>query len=956
MTRPAKVLPTTTIGQPAGSTAPDTTARMIDTWFPCPEVDKAVGTPAGSGRSEKALFTWFASRPIAQARAAVLCSLLPDSEENRRDVRRAVLTGDEAALVRMKKRIEDQHGGRSPVVLDMFSGRGIIPLEAARLGVFVAGTDLSPVATLAGRLLADYPLHDWSVEPAIPFDLPDSGTAQDEDDSSKPARLRSPVVGSVDSIFDGMAEVDTEPRLLSDVRRVLAEVGRRVAVAVAPLYPGNPEKGGRVPWAYLWAVTMPCDACGRRFPLIGATTLRHPYTKTGDKGQSLSLEFDETTWRPRIQDGQPTLAPTYAAAAGKRGKSARCPFPKCGHSHTLDVVKAKGFAGQYQDEMLAVAESDTETNRKIFRVPREDERAAAATADPASLPTIGALSALPDEAIPAGVNDSVRGSGYGYSTYGALMNARQGVLFATTVRVIDELYGELCETVSEEYARALVSYAAANIPRQLRRSTRGANLLTHGNAQGTAQNRCQAGDVFSSQSVIKSQFDYIEAGPAGGPGTWTSVSTSLVNALRKVLKENPSTGRPGRFRRASAVSLPFRDGTVDALITDPPYYELITYADSSDLFHVWLKRALHSAVPDLFGGDTDGPDGLQDKTDEIIVMRGGGQNEHRTAPFYEAMLARSFAEARRVLKVDGHLTVIFGHSDPEAWKRLLAALTNSGFVVTSSWPSRTETAATGVATISVTVSIGARVAPSDRPVGIAAQVDADVVSEVKSRCRGWDADGLALEDQLMASYGAALQVVGRFSRVITPDGATVPLEHYMTLSRRAVRDAIALRLDEQPLETFDPFTRLAVFWHETYGRADVPKGESRFFAQSDSLRLEDLRGPILLETKAGYRLRHDAPDRVAGTSSAYEVVRAMASVQAAGAEAVAACLSEGERIPTDAHIWALVDWLSTKLPSSDPVAVSLASIKRNKASIQQIAAGQAKTAQYETASIFEETP
>ena len=43
----------------------------------------------------------------------------------------------------------------APVVLDMFSGRGIIPLEAARAGATAVGTDLSPVATLAGRLLAE---------------------------------------------------------------------------------------------------------------------------------------------------------------------------------------------------------------------------------------------------------------------------------------------------------------------------------------------------------------------------------------------------------------------------------------------------------------------------------------------------------------------------------------------------------------------------------------------------------------------------------------------------------------------------------------------------------------------------------------------------------------------------------------------------------------------------------
>src|SRR5258707_1924122 len=126
--------------------------QLIDRWFPCPEVDSAVGTPSGSGLSEKALFTWFASRPIAQARAAVLCSLLPDNEGCREEVRLAVLSGDATARGHLRSRIAERFGDRPPVLLDMFSGRGIIPLEAARAGVTSIGMDLSPVASLAGRL------------------------------------------------------------------------------------------------------------------------------------------------------------------------------------------------------------------------------------------------------------------------------------------------------------------------------------------------------------------------------------------------------------------------------------------------------------------------------------------------------------------------------------------------------------------------------------------------------------------------------------------------------------------------------------------------------------------------------------------------------------------------------------------------------------------------------------
>lgn len=904
-------------------------SRLIDTWFPCPEVDKAVRTPAGSGRSEKALFTWFASRTIAQARAAVLCSLLTDTPDIRKDVKLAVL-GDKPAIERLQKQVAEQYRGRPPVVLDMFSGRGIIPLEAARAGATAIGTDLSPVATLASRLLADYALRDWSPEPVLPFTEGLSATSDDDEDAEL----------AEDSAQMTLGEFDNGPRLLGDVGKVLAQVEARVAARTARYYASSSATAGPTPWAYLWAVTIPCDGCGRRFPLLGSMVLRHPYSRTKDAGQAMRLETKGDAFLVKIHDGAAQQEPTYSAPAGTRGKSARCPFATCGRVHSLDVVKAKGVAGQYEDAMLAVGDIESGSNRKVFRQPRADERDALNQV-PDDLAVMISDGRVPTEPIP--VTAGVDARQYGYLTYGSLANARQTLLLTTTVDVIAEIGAELLANGnSPDYTNALMGFAAANLTRQLRYSTRGAFLRAHGNPEGTSQNRCQVADIFSAQSVIRFQFDYIEAGPGAGPGTWSSVASSLLNALRKVLAETHiASGHPGRFSRVSAVNLPYRDGSVDAVVTDPPYYAMIAYADSSDLFFVWLKRALQEFAPDLYGTqDVEGSDGLQDKSDEIIVKGRGakGKGDHRTEEFYEHMLARSFGEARRVLKDDGHLTVIFGHSDPDAWKRLLTALTAAGFVVTASWPSRTETANTGVATISVTVSIGARVAPAGRPVGIAAQVDAEVLADVKDRCRGWDVDGLALEDQLMAAYGAALSVVGGYERVITPTGETVPLEHYMTLARRAVRDAIALRLDELPLETFDPYTRFAVFWQELYGTADVPKGEARFFAQSDDLRLEDLRGPILTETKAGFRLRHDAPERIVAGASVFEVVRGMAAAWHSGSDAVGGVITQADLEPANPHLWAVVDWVAAKLPASSPVRVSLDAIKRNKGTIQAVAA------------------
>ncbi len=890
---------------------PTDNQRMIDGWFPCAAVDDACGNPAGSGRNEKAIFPWFASRPIAQARAAVACALLGDDLTTRQSIEEAV-RGSRSAIDRLAEAIATRYPAGRPVVLDVFSGRGIIPLEAARLGAVAVGLDLSPVATLAGRILADYPLRDWTAEPPLPW---------------TPARP------------DGVLPIGSgRPKLITDLEALLAEVGDRVRTAITPYYPTNPD--GNYPWGYLWAISIPCDGCGRRFPLVGSMVLRHPYTRTGDHGQAVHLDVDGEGWRAEIIDGIPDQAPTYSSTElgeGKKrkGKSARCLF--CHHVHSLEAVKAKGFNGEYRDELLAAAGTN-----KVFRTLRPEERAAPGKVDLSSLPTFGSYPAVPDERISAGNVHTVMASGYGYGTFGSLMCERQTLQFVETARAIRACHAELLDAgVSGDYARALASIAAAFLVRRIRMATRGSRVRAHGNGAGTASNTVQAGDLFSRESKLLFQFDYLETGPGEGPGTWGSVCATGLTPLETHVRN--LRGRPGRFRQANAMTLPYRDNSVDAVITDPPYYDMIEYADASDLFHVWLKRMLFDIEPDLFGDHAaDSKDGgLQNKDDEIIVRRvhEPGRVRH-DQDFYEASLSKAFAEARRVLRPDGHLVVVFGHSDPDAWRRLLGALHDAGFVVTSSWPSRTESANTGVASIKVTVTIGCRVASAGRPTATAAQVDREVAEVVRGRVRGWARDGLALSDQMMAAYGPAMEVYGRYGAVQLTDGTNAPLDRYLTLARQAVRAAAALRLDELPLETFDPLTRLAVFWLRLYGRTNVPKGEARFMVQADNLRLEDVRDALLAESTAGFRLLVTPPGHLGPDSPAFDVARAVAGAFAdGGTEAAAKVLVVAERAPDDEHVWAVIGELVAQLPADDATARALTAVQRNTGAIQNLTKG-----------------
>jgi putative DNA methylase len=128
-----------------------------------------------------------------------------------------------------------------------------------------------------------------------------------------------------------------------------------------------------------------------------------------------------------------------------------------------------------------------------------------------------------------------------------------------------------------------------------------------------------------------------------------------------------------------------------------------------------------------------------------------------------------------------------------------------------------------------------------------------------------------------------------------------------------------------------------VFWLRLHGRQIVPKGEARFLAQADELRIEDVRDALLTETRAGFKLRTDPPETISAASSTFEVARAVAAAWATGGtEAVAAVIAAADREPTDRHLWAVVGDLVARLPAADPTAKALTAVQRNVVAIANL--------------------
>ena len=824
------------------------TTRMIERWFPCADVSEHSGKGWGTGFAEKSLFTWFASRPLAQAKAAVICSLLPwpddkSEQERLKKLVRGAMEGYDAKNSELRKELT-KHYPNGAKMCDPFSGRAMIPLEAARLGIQAWGIDYSPVAALAGKLLAEYPLRDWNNEPDLSFD----GYEQHK------------------------AKHFTEPRLLRDVRFVLV-YGSTLRGRVGAFYP---VVNGKRPWGYVWAVTLHAPTVPD-FRLTGTLALRNPKRKKppkpDDPGQSYEIVVQglRDIWR-WVHDGVPKTQPTLVSRSGKRGKSGICCF--CSHPHPLDTLKRMMRDGLKDDAMLVVADLDDEVGKR-YRTPTAADLDA--LADIASVlateESFGSnLPAVPTERLDSGLSAFIGFAGYGYRSWGELCNDRQTLGFVRLARIIDETCRQMqASGTSNDYSAALTGYAAANLVRRMRFSTRG--VSAHVGKQHVR-------DIYVNDSGISHSFDYFETGCGQGPGTWHSLTVHTLRNLNRQLDR--ATGRPAVIQRGSATELPLPDGFLDAIVTDPPYDAMINYCDSSDLMYVWLKRALATADP-WFGVTTD-PDGLQEKTNEAVIKFGSVGDDHRTEGHYKDCITKAFDQARLKVGEEGVVSIVFGHGDPDAWARVLTAISDAGLVLTGSWPCSTEKGGKQTGEyIDNTIMMACRVADEGREVGDVRRVDGEVRAEIARRVPEWTADGLADSDQRMAAIAPAMEVVGKYSEVRDFTGAPVPIQHFLGLAHKAVEEAANVRIDKFRLTDFDERTRFAISWARQHSRRVAAASEARWQRLSYDMSDSDVEG-ILVKEKGGSRLAYgseyaDSPraHHLHSTSAVIDIALAVAA-------------------------------------------------------------------------------
>lgn len=749
---------------------PTTCKRLIEVDFPIAAVS------AHSAREKyireghpSTLHLWWARRPLAACRAVLLGLLVPDPCDKdcpldfktaARELlakRYGIVSKTDGELREMLLKfigefanwdhaanamyleigrglVKAAHPEETPVVVDPFAGGGSIPLEALRLGCEAFASDLNPVACLILKTLLE--------------DIPRYGNAEFKlkDDKGK------------EVVVHGLADA---------LRHVGKQVKEAAEQDLAQFYP--PEPDGSQAIAYLWARTVRCEGigCGAEIPLVRSLwlskkperrrALRYCIRRPKDEPPQVVFEIlqpktEEEVGTGFVAGGKATCPCCNVVLPAVRVR-AQLTAQRGGGDAQFDK-KGQRFGGAI---LLAVVTLRADTSGRVYRLPLDRDYVAVWKARMAAdkLPK----GIIPDEPVnPVRPSPNARGlsavTRFGIVTFGDLFTVRQKLTLAAL--------GRQCAKAEPEMRFAL-ALATSRVSERLTTLSRWDNSAKMESIAGT----------FSRQA-LQFVWDFAEQNPFKEiGGNWDGA----VDWIALVAGEG-GTGSVGQVALADACASPLIQGSVDLWFTDPPYYDSIPYADLSDFFFVWLKRALPNHA--LLNARGDPGTGLTPKTEECVWNQSHFvDGQPKDGAFFERTITRAFLEGRRVLKADGISCVVFAHKTTEGWEALLSGMFTAGFVITASWPVTTEMATRAVArdtaALAGSVHLVCRPRPADAGVGDWTIVKAAMEKRIREWLPTLVKHGVRGADAIFSCLGPALESYSKYEKVLTAADREVPL-------------------------------------------------------------------------------------------------------------------------------------------------------------------------------------
>lgn len=821
-----------------------TDRRFIEESFPVKEIGEisAIEKSIRQGHIST-LHIWWARRPLAASRATIYAAMVPPPEnieewQKQRDfiinlskwensnntvllnkARQDILQAHAERLsaeLSIRVTVRDIEDGKypRPRVLDPFGGGGSYPLESLRLGCETYASDYNPVAVLIEKASLEYPQKFGR-----PFEgMPDLDFIQSKD-------IKNQTHNGQTSFLDDETPIDSTPYnpLLEAVKYWGNRVFEEALKELAEFYP--PDQDGNVPVGYIWARTIPCQnpTCGQNIPLMRQFWL----AKKDNKKVALYPDILAGEIKFRIVgDGYDTWPDGFNPEVGTVSRAVvTCPL--CGSVIDDKTTRSLFLANKADQRLVAVVFVARHGDGKIYRLATPldisvFERAGAALQKKREqlLPEWG-IEPIPDEPIPPKQSHRAVGSQlplYNFVTWADLFNTRQKLTLITFANIVRCSHTEMLRNgVDEEFARAVTCYLALGVDRL---ADYGSQLCLWNYTGGRGVK-----GTFARQTLPMT-WDYAESNPLNPYAASWRVACGKNEAW--ISQASLSSINPAKVSQASATSLPYLDSSLDAIFTDPPYYDNVPYSYLSDFFYVWLKRTIGQLYPELFSTP------LAPKSSEIVAYSerdGGFENSKR---FFEENLSMSFKELYRILKWEGQAVIVYAHKSTEGWETVINALLDSGLIVTGAWPMNTEKAgrlnAQETAALASSIYVVAR-KTHRKPSGFYTDVRHELRNHLDLKLhRLWE-EGIGGADFFIAAIGSAIEVFGKYEQVIDYEGNVVRADRLLEEVRTLATDyAVRQILHNGFASEISPMVRLYVLWRWNYGEAQVPFDEGRKLA------------------------------------------------------------------------------------------------------------------------------
>ncbi len=675
---------------------------------------------------------------------------------------------------------------KAPPVYDPFSGGGSIPLEAQRLGLRAYGSDLNPVAVLIGKALVEIPPKFAGRPPVNPKSRAEAANGQ----------LRA-WKGA-----QGLAE---------DVRYYGQWMREEAEKRIGHLYPKAPLPDGSQATviAWLWARTVRSPdpaAKGAMVPLVSSFMLS---TKEGKKAW-VEPVIDASApdgWRVEVRTGPLSKADEEQRKTGTKTSRGNFRCLLTGAAVDEERNRAEGRAKQLGYRLIAiVAESE---RGRTYLSPSTEHEAIARSAAPDWEPEGELFEKALGFRVPA----------YGLTRWADLFSSRQLCFLTTLSDLVEEVrsfviddFEKTAGTEANAYADAIATYLAFALGKV---ANIGSSLA------GWMSDRGAFRETFARQALSMT-WDFAEANPFADAGG--SLSTAIEKGAM-VVEELPACS-PGKISQKAAQKNSYSDEPI-VISTDPPYYDNIGYADLSDFFYVWLRRALGSTWPELFRRLST------PKDDELVVTPARHGGKSGAEAFFMSGMGQALTAMRLATTDKEPLAVYYAFKQSEAaeegitsagWSSFLQATVDAGLVIDGTWPVRTEGPGRMRGQGSNALASSIVLVCRKRAAGAQVVTRTDFIRALKREMpAAIDAirkAGVGPVDMQQSVIGPGMGVFSRHAKVLEDDDSAMSVKTALAVINR-VWEEIENELDQ----VFDAETQVALAWFATYGFDARPSGE-----------------------------------------------------------------------------------------------------------------------------------